>query len=99
MWLDSHANCPVCRAPVVCDAANCPDAAESGRAGGIGPETDPNCEIQSNEGQNGQSLPSSSSSSFDPPLMSLGASLKRMLSKNVSEGRIFPSSNGVELDV
>ncbi|XP_023521602.1 RING-H2 finger protein ATL63-like [Cucurbita pepo subsp. pepo] len=102
MWLNSHANCPVCRAPVVAEAV------ESGGLSGeseigeeIVTEERTNCEIQRNEEQNGQfhSSSSSSSSSTDPPLMSLGASLKRMLSRNRSNGRIFPSSNGDELNV
>ncbi|XP_022970592.1 RING-H2 finger protein ATL63-like [Cucurbita maxima] len=117
MWLNSHASCPVCRAPVLGDAADCSDAVESGRLSGereiggeIVTEERSNCEIQRNEGQNGQfysdsssssssSSLSSSSSSTDQPLMSLGASLKRMLSRNRSDGRIFPSSDGDELDV
>ncbi|XP_038895413.1 RING-H2 finger protein ATL63 [Benincasa hispida] len=107
MWLNSHANCPVCREPVIGEAADCSDAAESGEReiGGeivnVMEERSNNCEIQRNEGQNGQfNSDSSSSSSIDPPLMSLGASLMRMLSRNRSDGRIFPSSNGEEeLDV
>lgn len=109
MWLNSHVNCPVCRAPVIAEtaAADCSDAAESEIGGEIVMEERNNCEIQSNDqGQNGQFVHSDSSSSFSssnssnhPPLMSFGASLKRMLSRNRSEGRIFPSSDGDELDV
>lgn len=97
MWLNSHANCPVCRQPVIGEVVDCSDAAESGERE-IGREIVME-EGQRNEGQNGQFSSSSSSSSFDPPLMSLGASLMRMLSRNRSDGRIFPSSNGDELDV
>lgn len=94
MWLNSHANCPVCREPVIGEAVDCSDAAESGE-GEIGRET-------VNEGQSGQfNSDSSSSSSIDPPplMSSIGASLIRILSRNRSDGRIFPSSNGEELDV
>ncbi|XP_004145311.1 RING-H2 finger protein ATL63 [Cucumis sativus] len=96
MWLNSHANCPVCREPVIGEAVDCSDAVESGE-GEIGRET-------VNEGQsvqfNSDSSSSSTSSVDPPPLMSsIGASLIRILSRNRSDGRIFPSSNGEELGV
>ncbi|XP_062086192.1 RING-H2 finger protein ATL63-like [Humulus lupulus] len=96
MWLGSHSNCPICRAPVVCDekaatatvdpsngeansteASPLPAAADSVVVDVLGP-------VDSEESD------CSSSSSSSPS--SFGCSLKRMLSRNRSENKVFPAS-------
>ncbi|XVF05768.1 hypothetical protein REPUB_Repub05bG0200900 [Reevesia pubescens] len=110
MWLQSHSNCPICRAPVVSNDKvsvvisadsqvsslesvavidgnsrldNLTDLSESGNR-------------QIAAAANDDNLSASSSLTLSS---SLGFSLKRMLSRNRSERKVFPSSNASELEV
>ncbi|KAF5727318.1 RING-H2 finger protein ATL63-like [Tripterygium wilfordii] len=92
MWLHSHANCPICRAPALVNDD-------------YKVETESNTEIVlvdvssidsvtiENVTENNDSTSSSTSS-----MSSLGNSLKRMLSRNSSEHRVFPTFNGSEFE-
>lgn len=115
MWLSSHSNCPICRAPVVCESNDGSSSVESLEvvAAAAGAESGlsdgdsalnividiPSCENETDDGlvMVGDSLSVSSSSSSQSS-SSLGCSLKRMLSRNRSERKIFPSSNVNELN-
>jgi hypothetical protein len=114
MWLTSHPNCPICRAPAACDQAKADGTTTSSTANSSDDQSGligdgdsalevvldiPSCEelVHDETDQNavavaGDSVPVSPSSS------SLGCSLKRMLSRNRSERKIFPSSNANEVD-
>ncbi|KAK8596532.1 hypothetical protein V6N13_001153 [Hibiscus sabdariffa] len=95
MWLHSHSNCPVCRAPVL---SNDTDSEVSSLETGV-------------EALNGENLNDSSDSgaaAIDDndndndnlsATSSLTLSLKRMLSRNRSERKVFPSSIPSELQV
>ncbi|GAV66584.1 zf-RING_2 domain-containing protein [Cephalotus follicularis] len=116
MWLHSHSNCPICRAPVVvgdCKLVN--DVNDSVVSGGeslevvsselgvsdVGDQS--RLEIASVvstcEGEDVVVSDSSSSSSSSALSSTLGCSLKRMLSRNRSECKVFPSSNCSVLNV
>ncbi|KAJ9167495.1 hypothetical protein P3X46_022143 [Hevea brasiliensis] len=101
MWLLSHSNCPICRAPAVvgdtaCDAKSM-ESAEAGLNNNNGESrVEIVIDVSNSENENGNEnnnvvvnydTPSSSSSS------SLGCSLKRMLSRNRSERKVFQSCN------
>ncbi|KAK9279095.1 hypothetical protein L1049_012770 [Liquidambar formosana] len=117
MWLNSHSNCPICRAPVVCDkkvgqvavvnALGDGVVLQEGSgelsemvAGDVGSVGDAVLEIiiegpgSENVAMNDSLSASSSSLSSSP----VGCSLKRMMSRNRSERKVFPSSNANELD-
>jgi hypothetical protein len=116
MWLSSHANCPICRAPVVSEAKvletnDGNSSVESlERVGGelgltLSEHVDsnstleividiPSCEIN-NQAEN---IVACDSLSISSPSSSLGCSLKRMLSRNKSERKVFPSSNVNQLN-
>lgn len=90
MWLGSHSNCPICRAPAAVCEGTTSSTADSSGGGELGLISDvdsalevvidiPSCEVHETD------QPSSSSS--------LGCSLKRMLSRNRSERKVFPSFN------
>ncbi|KAK9028980.1 hypothetical protein V6N11_026110 [Hibiscus sabdariffa] len=86
MWLHSHSNCPVCRAPVLLsnDADSQVSSLET-----VG-------EILNGENVNGSSEMAAAIDDNDnpsPSSSSLTVSLKRMLSRNRSERKVFPSSN------
>lgn len=123
MWLHSHSNCPICRAPVVCeknghtvnlvenDVSNATEASglellelvvEGGESRLERVSDVSNCENrqQDDVGVN-DTVSISSSSSSTSSSSSLGSSLKRMLSRNRSDCKVFPSSTAVvnELDV
>ncbi|KAL4296989.1 hypothetical protein GQ457_12G030050 [Hibiscus cannabinus] len=92
MWLHSHSNCPVCRAPVLLsnDADSQVSSLET-----VG-------EIFNGENVNGSSEMAAAIDDNDnpsPSSSSLTVSLKRMLSRNRSERKVFPSSNPSELQV
>lgn len=98
MWLGSHSNCPICRAPVAAQDSSSatsdlpeiveiadrgdPRVAEDGGDGFLVIEIDGNSNESSTE-INGSSESGCSSSSF-------GSSLKRMLSRNRSERKVSP---------
>nr|KAK3010181.1 hypothetical protein RJ639_010766 [Escallonia herrerae] len=111
MWLHSHSTCPICRAPVVCDQNKIMDReeprgelldattpSELGMNGvdssGLeivieGRDTENECVVTDDS-----SLVCSPSSSQAP----LGGSLKRMVSRNRTERKVHPSSNGTGID-
>lgn len=101
MWLISHSSCPICRAPaVVGDTANEAKCMEPVEAGLDSEESrvEIGIDVSNSESENGNGnnniqvnydSPSSSSSSSS----SLGCSLKRMLSRNRSERKVFSSCN------
>ncbi|KAJ8749732.1 hypothetical protein K2173_012283 [Erythroxylum novogranatense] len=118
MWLSSHSNCPICRAPATGDVAN---SDKSTAASEEQRETTVLSEMGLRDGESGDSRlqetvievansestvhfvtndndssPETSSSSSNSYL---GCSLKRMLSRNRSERKVFPSSNATALDV
>ncbi|XWS74367.1 hypothetical protein CRYUN_Cryun02cG0209100 [Craigia yunnanensis] len=116
MWLQSHSNCPICRAHVLSDdkvsVVNLVDSQVSS-LGSVGELL--NVEVGVIDGNsrldnltdvsdssnrqiaaaNDDNLSASSSSLSS----SLACSLKRMLSKNRSERKVFASSNASELEV
>ncbi|MBA0552765.1 hypothetical protein Golob_023544 [Gossypium lobatum] len=89
MWLHSHSNCPICRAPVLLT-------------------NDAESQVSSSETM-GESLDSGRHHQIAAPIddddddlsasSSIGCSLKRMLSRNRSESKVFPTSNGGDLQV
>ncbi|KAI4318244.1 hypothetical protein L6164_026032 [Bauhinia variegata] len=105
MWLGSHSNCPICRAPIVggivesdsqLDSPNGNDSSSSALEIVI---DSPSSEVSENENGNGNdsngSVNFSSSISMletSSTLLGMGCTLKRVLSK------VFPSSNVNELD-
>lgn len=108
MWLHSHSNCPICRAPAACEKkpvitpndAPLPEQsielsdAFSADLGLIG-DQDPSMDFVAEipYSENGNdSLSAASSSSLSSQSTSLGSSLKRMLSRNRSEHKVHPSS-------
>lgn len=107
MWLSSHPNCPICRAPAACDGTTTTSSTADSFDDQLGLIGDgdsalevvvdiPSFELESDQNAvavavAGDSVPVSPSSS------SLGCSLKRMLSRNRSERKIFPSSNANEV--
>ncbi|KAG6631194.1 hypothetical protein CIPAW_13G074300 [Carya illinoinensis] len=117
MWLSSHSNCPICRAPAACEAkvltvgaevndgTSAVDSFEGVGVDQLGVSNGdsaleividvPNSENNDQTDQNGveeSSLSVCSSSS------SLGCSLKRILSRNISsERKVFPSYHVNEL--
>ena len=105
MWLHSHSNCPICRAPAACEkkpneAAPLPEQSiELSEAFSTDLPMEVVVEIPDSENGNGNAVTddihdslSSSSSSLSSQSSSLGSSLKRMLSRNRSEHKIHPSS-------
>ncbi|GMP49055.1 hypothetical protein CsSME_00016177 [Camellia sinensis var. sinensis] len=104
VWLTSHLNCPICRAPVLIaeiDSVSSNDAARD-------EESEIVIEV-SNSDENNESgigammmsdslsaCSSSSSSSLSSQVaMTLSGSLKRMLSRNRSERKIHPSMSSI----
>ncbi|XVE59007.1 hypothetical protein DITRI_Ditri05aG0009700 [Diplodiscus trichospermus] len=120
MWLQSHSNCPICRAPVVNnDKVSVVTSADSEVSSleSVG-ELILNVEVGAIDGNsrfdnltdhlsdsgNGQIASAiddnlSASSSSMTLSSSLAFSLKRMLSRNRSEHKVFPSSHSIELEV
>ncbi|PON85437.1 43kDa postsynaptic protein [Trema orientale] len=101
MWLASHSNCPICRAPVVVLDEMASAAGTVNSAGRDANSTEavlpPPYAADSvvvdvlGSGDSEDSDCSSSSSSSSPS--SFGCSLKRMLSRNRSEGKVFPATS------
>lgn len=112
MWLHSHSNCPICRAPAVVDNdVKCMEVSgESTEMLGLVGLSDGESrleimiDVSNSENENGNlavncdSLSESSSSPSSSSSSSLGSSLKRMLSRNRSDRKVFPSGNVTELD-
>ncbi|KAL6204393.1 hypothetical protein ACLB2K_021661 [Fragaria x ananassa] len=104
MWLHSHTSCPICRAPVVT-----PSQSDQPKTDQVGEESVPEGTVVIEVSDSGyvenhhdvveetsaDSLRDESSSS---PLM-VGCSLKRMLSRNRRESKLFPSTNGTDASV
>ncbi|RYR79576.1 hypothetical protein Ahy_A01g004378 isoform B [Arachis hypogaea] len=87
MWLNSHSNCPICRAPIILSSGIVVENDNSQLGSVIDDGGDHN---ENNE--NGERVSSSSDSSVSETetstsLVIVGCSLKRMLSK------VFPSNN------
>ncbi|GLU11902.1 hypothetical protein SLE2022_286200 [Rubroshorea leprosula] len=101
MWLHSHSNCPICRAPLVTESKLAIEANPVEDNTGESPMTDVVIDEESaNDYQDDEASSSSSSSSSSSALSSsLGCSLKRMLSWNRSEQKVLQTSNATEVDV
>ncbi|XP_011003837.1 PREDICTED: RING-H2 finger protein ATL63-like [Populus euphratica] len=107
MWLNSHSNCPVCRAPAVGDDNDIASDGKSMEAStrestddrGLNGVGDSRLEIVISNSENGNLAVNCDCLSESPSTSSsLGSSLKRMLSRNRSESKAFPSINVIELD-
>ncbi|KAM1309216.1 hypothetical protein PS2_005954 [Malus domestica] len=101
MWLGSHKNCPICRAPTVVETTSDRVAGEEESviidvldSGYVSNRGLVNVGVMGTDSEStSSSSPSSSSSS---PLM-VGCSLKRMLSRNRPEtSKVFPTTNGLD---
>lgn len=98
MWLGSHSNCPICRAPVVSEVISL--TGDGTAADTVAGDSDSVTVLDvSSSGDNGESSVGSDScsSSSSPQPSSFGCSLKRMLSRNWSENKVFPASSVSEL--
>ncbi|KAM6578283.1 hypothetical protein CsatB_030120 [Cannabis sativa] len=101
MWLGSHSNCPICRAPVVCEekaaAAAAAATVNSSNGQANSTEASPNPATADSVVVDvlvtpvDSEMPDCSSPSSSSP-SSFGCSLKRMLSRNRSENKVFPAS-------
>ncbi|KAJ4836792.1 hypothetical protein Tsubulata_029978 [Turnera subulata] len=112
MWLHSHSNCPICRAPALAENEAASDAKSMEVSSRESTEVDsttsdgasrldividvstPENESSSNPAINFDALSESSSSTSSSS--SLGSSLRRMLSRNRSDRKVFPSSGVAE---
>ncbi|GKV08393.1 hypothetical protein SLEP1_g20025 [Rubroshorea leprosula] len=98
MWLQSHSNCPICRAPLATESRFSTEVSSLEETTGESPAMD--AIINEESGQEDDTSSSSPSSSSSVLSSSLGCSLKRMLSRNRSEHKVFPTSNATdEVDV
>ncbi|XP_021278992.1 RING-H2 finger protein ATL63 [Herrania umbratica] len=113
MWLQSHSNCPICRAPVLSNDKVADSEVSSLESVGVllnrevgvidgSLRSDNLTELSESNNcptaaADDDILPASSSSLTLSS--SLGCSLKRMLSRNRSERKVFPSSNASEMEV
>jgi hypothetical protein len=108
VWLSLHSNCPICRAPAVSEAnvdgTTTSSTADSSELGLIS-DGDSALEVvidiheTTDHDQNVVAMAAAGDSvSVSSPSSSLGCSLKRMLSRNRSERKVFPSSNANEAD-
>lgn len=96
MWLGSHSNCPICRAPAVSEVNSVAgDGCAMGEMTGDG---DSVVVVDvSSSGDNGESSVGNDPPPPSPSSSSFGCSLKRMLSRNRSENKVFPASSVSEL--
>uniref|UniRef100_A0A6N2LVS2 RING-type E3 ubiquitin transferase n=1 Tax=Salix viminalis TaxID=40686 RepID=A0A6N2LVS2_SALVM len=113
MWLNSHSNCPVCRAPAVGDDSDIAiddlkstevsrvSADERGLSDGGASRLEIVTDFPNPDNESGNLVVNRDCLSAESPStsLSLGSSLKRMLSRNRSESKVFPSVNATELDV
>ncbi|KAL3611498.1 hypothetical protein D5086_002518 [Populus alba] len=110
MWLNSHSNCPVCRAPAVGDdndtaiddLKSTEVSRESTDERGLSDVGASRLEIvtdfSNSENENGNVVVNRDCLSESPSTsLSLSSSLKRMC-RNRSESKVFPSINATELD-
>jgi hypothetical protein len=106
MWLNSHSNCPVCRAPAVSDDNDIASDGKSMEAStrestddrGLSDVGDSRLEIVISNSENGNLAVNCDCLSESPSTsLSLSSSLKRMC-RNRSESKVFPSINATELD-
>ncbi|PRQ34564.1 putative chromatin regulator PHD family [Rosa chinensis] len=103
MWLHSHMSCPICRAPVVAPAQSDqvkPEVVgEESAAEAVVIEVSDSGYVENNhDGVEETSADSLSDESSSSPLI-VGCSLKRMLSRNRPESKVFPSTNGNDVSV
>ncbi|CAB4312650.1 unnamed protein product [Prunus armeniaca] len=108
MWLGSHMNCPICRAPIVTSADGIGMGIDTTSDQAVGEEESVLIDVLDSGYVENDDLvrvgvmrtdseptsSSSSSSSSSSPL-TVGCSLKRMLSRNRPEiSKVFPTTNG-----
>lgn len=104
MWLHSHVSCPICRAPVVVPVQS--DQAKAETTSVVGEESAEGTVVievsDSGYVENHHDVVEESSNVSDESSSSLlivGCSLKRMLSRNRPESKVFPSTNGSDVSV
>ena len=101
MWLGSHSNCPICRAPAVSEVNSVAgDGCAMEEMTGDGDSVvvvDVSSSGDNGESSVGNDSPPSSLPPPSPSSSSFGCSLKRMLSRNRSENKVFPASSVSEL--
>lgn len=108
MWLKSHSNCPICRAPV--EGGLVSDEVACGGLSSVNPDHVSEVEVvveapssgenQNRVGETGDMSSvisfSSSSSSLSSQVAALGDSFKRMLSRSRSEHKVHPSASAAQ---
>ncbi|XP_011024924.1 PREDICTED: RING-H2 finger protein ATL63-like [Populus euphratica] len=110
MWLNSHSNCPVCRAPAVGDdndiaiddlkstEVSRESTDERGLSDGGASRLEIVTDFSNSENENGNVVVDRDCLSESPSTsLSLSSSLKRMC-RNRSESKVFPSINATALD-
>lgn len=110
MWLHSHLNCPICRAPVAGEKkvenldstenneSNSVEAVANSELLQIVVEGEPRLERVSDASNCDHEVVGINDSISASASSSLGCSLKRMLSRNRSECKIFPSSTAINVN-
>ncbi|KAK9940821.1 hypothetical protein M0R45_017462 [Rubus argutus] len=101
MWLHSHMSCPICRAPVVVPVQSDQAKAETSSVvgeesaeGTVVIEVSDSGYVENRHDIVEESSTDSVSDESSSSLLMVGCSLKRMLSRNRPESKVFPSTNG-----
>lgn len=101
MWLHSHMSCPICRAPVVVPVQSDQAKAETSSVvreesaeGTVVIEVSDSGYVENLHDIVEESSTDSVSDESSSSLLMVGCSLKRMLSRNRPESKVFPSTNG-----